>query len=63
MSPETSQGAQDKALSVTQLGKRTLAEIEIEIEIERFFVFSKRERESERISVNLCVRLIWTGFC
>ena len=54
MSPETSQGAQDKALSVTQLGKRTLAEIEIE----RFFVFSKRERESERISVNLCVRLI-----
>ena len=26
MSPETSQGAQDKALSVTQLGKRTLAE-------------------------------------
>ena len=56
MSPETSQGAQDKALSVTQLGKRTLAEIEIEIE--RFFVFSKRERESERISVNLCVRLI-----
>lgn len=54
MSPETSQGAQDKALSVTQLGKRTLAEIE------RFFVFSKREREreSERISVNLCVRLI-----
>lgn len=47
MSPETSQGAQDKALSVTQLGKRTLAEIEIE----RFFVFSKRERERARESV------------